>query len=93
MFNLVNPWEKKEIYQSVGLDHKWVAKEFIAGLDRDETARVEMKQQNNIGDNKLHKLRYYYMIVMIRYWNAHMTTYDMTIPCSVIKYKIGYDNI
>ena len=48
MFNLVNPWEKKEIYQSVGLDHKWVAKEFIAGLDRDETARVEMKQQNNI---------------------------------------------
>tara|TARA_B100000424_G_scaffold178103_1_gene137656 strand:+ start:1716 stop:2954 length:1239 start_codon:yes stop_codon:yes gene_type:complete len=48
LFNLVNPWEKKEIYESVGLDHKWVAKEFVAGLDRDEIARNEMKQQNNI---------------------------------------------
>jgi hypothetical protein len=48
LFNLVNPWEKKEIYESVGLDHKWVAKEFVAGLDRDEIAKTEMRQQNNI---------------------------------------------
>ena len=48
LFNLVNPWEKKEIYESVGLDHKWVAQQFIAGLDRDEIAKTEMKQQNNI---------------------------------------------
>ena len=48
LFNLVNPWEKKEIYESVGLNHKWVAQEFIAGLDRDEIAKTEMRQQNNI---------------------------------------------
>ena len=48
LYNLVNPWEKKEIYESVGLDHKWVTKEFIAGLDRDDVIRAEMKQQNNI---------------------------------------------
>jgi len=48
LFNLVNPWEKKEIYESVGLNHKWVAQEFIAGLDRDEVAKTEMRQQNNI---------------------------------------------
>ena len=47
-FSFFDRFSKKEIYESVGLDHKWVAQQFIAGLDRDEVAKTEMKQQNNI---------------------------------------------
>ena len=28
LFNLINPFEKKEVYASVGLDAKWVQQEF-----------------------------------------------------------------
>jgi|TARA_B110000967_G_scaffold209627_1_gene266717 hypothetical protein len=48
LFNLINPWEKKEIYQSVGLDHKFVMKEMFAYIDESEVVKQEMKKTNNI---------------------------------------------
>ena len=48
LYNLVNPWEKKAIYQSVGLDHKFVTKHFMQEIDRDSVIREEMMESNNI---------------------------------------------
>ena len=48
LFNLVNPWEKKPIYESVGLDHKFVADAFLNEFDRDSVIKEEMLQSNNI---------------------------------------------
>ena len=48
LFNLVNPYEKKEIYASVGLDHKWVQQEVEKYIDQSEIIKQEMKNNNNI---------------------------------------------
>ena len=48
LYNLVNPWEKKTIYESVGLDHKYVTEQFLVFFDRDSVIREEMMQSNNI---------------------------------------------
>jgi hypothetical protein len=48
LYNLVNPWEKKEIYQSVGLDHKFVTEAFMKEMDREEIIKEEMMETNNI---------------------------------------------
>ena len=48
LYNLVNPWEKKLIYKSVGLDHKFVTDAFIKEMDRDTIIRDEMMENNNI---------------------------------------------
>ena len=48
LYNLVNPWEKKLIYESVGLDHKFVTEAFMKEMDRDTIIRDEMMENNNI---------------------------------------------
>ena len=48
LFNLVNPFEKKHVYSCVGLDHKWVDREFHKYIDQGEVIKDEMKNQNNI---------------------------------------------
>ena len=48
LYNLVNPWEKKAIYESVGLDHRFVTKAFMEEFDRDSVIREEMMESNNI---------------------------------------------
>ena len=48
LYNLVNPWEKKEIYESIGLDHRFVTKAFMEEFDRDSVIREEMMESNNI---------------------------------------------
>ena len=48
LYNLVNPWEKKLIYESVGLNHKFVTEAFIKEMDRDSIIRDEMMENNNI---------------------------------------------
>ena len=48
IFNLANPREKQDIYETVGLDWKWVLEESQKHLDLYETVRNEMKQPNNI---------------------------------------------
>lgn len=48
LYNLVNPWEKKLIYESVGLDHKFVTEAFMKEMDRDDIIKEEMMQSNNI---------------------------------------------
>ena len=48
LYNLVNPWEKKLIYESVGLDHKFVTEAFMKEMDRDDVIKEEMMQSNNI---------------------------------------------
>ncbi len=48
LYNLVNPWEKKLIYKSVDLDHKFVADAFMKEMDRDTIIRDEMMENNNI---------------------------------------------
>jgi hypothetical protein len=48
IFNLANPREKQDIYETVGLDWKWVLEESQKHFDLYETVRNEMKQPNNI---------------------------------------------
>ena len=48
LYNLVNPWEKKLIYESVGLNHKFVTEAFMKEMDRDTIIRDEMMENNNI---------------------------------------------
>jgi len=48
IFNLANPREKQDIYETVGLDWKWVLEESEKHFDLYETVRNEMKRPNNI---------------------------------------------
>ena len=48
LFNLINPFEKKEVYASVGLDAKWVQQEFEKYIDQSDVIKEEMKKNNNI---------------------------------------------
>ena len=48
LFNLINPFEKKEVYASVGLDAKWVQQEFEKHIDQSDVIKEEMKKNNNI---------------------------------------------
>tara|TARA_B110001454_G_C12713582_1_gene431667 strand:+ start:95 stop:1294 length:1200 start_codon:yes stop_codon:yes gene_type:complete len=48
LFNLINPYEKKEVYACVGLDAKWVQQEFEKYIDQSDVIKDEMKNNNNI---------------------------------------------
>ena len=48
LFNLINPFEKKEVYACVGLDAKWVQQEFEKHIDQSDVIKEEMKNNNNI---------------------------------------------
>lgn len=48
IFNLANPREKQDIYETVGLDWKWVLEESQKHFDMYETIKDEMKNPNNV---------------------------------------------
>jgi len=48
IFNLANPREKQDIYETVGLDWKWVLKESQKHFDLYQTIKDEMKNPNNV---------------------------------------------
>lgn len=48
LFNLVNPAQKKLVYQSVGLDWRWVQKTMLKELNQSELMMEEMRKDNNI---------------------------------------------
>ena len=48
IFNLANPREKQDIYETVGLDWKWVLEESQKHFNMYETIKDEMKNPNNV---------------------------------------------